>query len=103
MGVTGVRCLGDHRVGLGRQAGLGIGNRHQFVQMFVIAGKLPGVLFRVVHECDRLVDLRTRVVVGLEAAMIGGASVTHRIELGGVVSFTLCSTLCSMGGITGTL
>ncbi len=71
--------------------------------MFVIARKLPGVLFCVVRKCDRLVDLRTRVVVGLGAAMIGGASVTRRIELGGVVPFTLCSTLCSMGGIAGTL
>ncbi len=99
----GVWCLSDCRVGARRGAGLRTGNRCWFVLLFVTARTLPGILFCVVPKCVHLVNLRTHLVVGLGAAMIGGASVIHRIALEGVALCTLCSTICSMGEITGTL
>ena len=67
----------------------------------VMVGTLPGMLLHVNRTCDRRFVFKTRLLVGLGAAMIGGAFVMrHRDE--GVV--TICSvgivaTLCSSGAV----
>ncbi len=80
-----------------------IGTRRLIDLVFEIAGTLPGVLFLIVCECVHLVNLRMCIIVGLGAAMIGGASVMRCIAMGGVARSTLCSAHCSMGGSAGTL
>ena len=77
---------------------IGLGGRGD---LRVIAGTLPGVLLRVKRTCDRGVVFRIRLLVGLGAAMIGGAFVM-RCNIGTLCSGTLCSgTLCS-GRVGGT-
>ncbi len=62
---------------------------------FVMRGTDPGNLFLVLCMCVRLVKRSVHLVVGLGAAIIGGASVMHCIMGGGglVSAATLCSTL----------
>jgi hypothetical protein len=60
------------------------------------------------QECVCLVSLNVLFIVGLVAAIIGGASVICISGGGGgatsvAVFDTLCSTLCSGGGTYGTL
>ncbi len=66
--------------------------------IFLIIGTSPGMLFLVTHLCVCGVFLRARFDVGLQACMIGGASVMRGMMSMGDSSFTLCSsslTLCS--------
>ena len=70
-----------------------------------MACTLPGMLLRVNCTCNRRFVFNTRLLVGLGAAMIGGAFVMRRRDEGVV---TLCSvgvvtTLCSSGvvGVSG--
>jgi hypothetical protein len=67
----------------------------------VMVGMLPGMLLRVNRTCDRRFVFKMRLLVGLGAAMIGGAFVMRRRDEGVV---TLCSvgvvvTLCSSGAV----
>jgi len=66
----------------------------------VMAGTLPGVLLRVNRTCVRGVVLRRRLLVGLGAAIIGGASVIRR-NIGTLCSVCVIGTLCS-GRVSGT-
>jgi hypothetical protein len=56
---------------------VGMGNGHWMDRLQVMAGVLPGTLFCIVCKCVCLIALRIHFVVGLGAAIIGGASVTH--------------------------
>jgi hypothetical protein len=74
----------------------------------VIGGMLPGTLFLMTRVCDHFVKRNVLFVVGLGAAIIGGASVIRMMGGGGgatsvAMSDTLCSNLCSGGGTYGTL
>ncbi len=74
----------------------------------VILGTLLGTLFLVMQECVCLVSLNVLFIVGLGAAIIGGASIICIRGGGGgatstTVFDTLCSTHCSGGGTYGTL
>ena len=67
----------------------------------VMAGTLPGMLLRVNRTCDRRFVFKMRLLVGLGAAMIGGAFVMRQRDEGVV---TICSvgvvaTLCSSGAV----
>ena len=66
----------------------------------VMAGTLPGVLLRVNRTCVRGVVLRRRLLVGLGATIIGGASVMQR-NIGTLCSVGVIGTLCS-GRVLGT-
>ena len=89
---------GDLRDGAVGGGLIGLGRREA---LRVMAGTLPGMLLHVNRTCDRRFVFKTRLLVGLGAAMIGGAFVMrHRDE--GVV--TICSvgivaTLCSSGAV----
>jgi hypothetical protein len=64
----------------------------------VIAGTVPGVLFRVTPRCRRGVSFSTRFAVGFCDCIIGGGFVMHGMVRMGVFSITLCCcilTLCS--------
>ena len=54
---------------------IGLGRRGT---VLVMAGTLPGMLFRVNRMCDRFVVFNICFLVGLGAAMIAGASVICR-------------------------
>ncbi len=87
---------GDLRGGSVRGGLIGLGRREA---SRVMAGTLPGMLLRVNRTCDLRFVFKTRLLVGLGAAMIGGAFVMRRRDEGVV---TLCSvgvvtTLCSSG------
>ena len=60
----------------------------------VMAGTLPGVLLRVNCICVRGVVFRRCLLVGLGAAMIGGASVI-RLSSGTLFFVVVIGTLCS--------
>ena len=80
MGVCGsnsAHVQGDLQGATSNEAGLGAANGCQADGLQVMAGMLPGTLFCVVCKCVRLVALRVHSVVGLGAAIIGGASVMH--------------------------
>jgi hypothetical protein len=59
---------------------------------FAIGGTLSGILFLVCQECVRFVSFNTHLVVGLGAAMIGGASVMR--------ASTGCGSLCTISRST---
>ena len=71
----------------GGSTSIGLGRRGE---PRVMAGMVPGVLFLVNRTCDRGVVFRRRLLVGLGAAMIGGAFVI-RCNIGTLCSGTLCS------------
>ncbi len=89
----------------------------RFIAMFVMSRTLPGMLLRVRREYVCFVNCNSRLVVGLGADMMGGASVI-RASVGSCegmlfagspsLSITLClgtlclGTLCSWGGTYGT-
>jgi hypothetical protein len=58
-------------------AGIGFGKGRCVDGFCVMAGLLPEVLLRVCLECVNFVNLSTCWAVGLGAAIIGGASLTH--------------------------
>jgi hypothetical protein len=77
-GSNGSRVWGDCQGATSIGAGLALANVRQMDGLWVMLGMLPGTLFCVVRECDCLVVLRVCFVVGLGAAIIGGAtSVMH--------------------------
>ena len=80
---------GSTTIGLGRRG-----------ELRVMAGTLPGVLLRVNRTSDRGVAFRRRLLVGLGAAMIGGASVMRRNI--GTLCCTLCCTLSTGRGVLST-
>ena len=88
---------GDRRGAVvgGRSSGLG-----RRGALRVMAGTLPGVLLRVNRTCVRGVVLRRRLLVGLGATIIGGASVMQR-NIGTLCSVGVIGTLCS-GRVLGT-
>ncbi len=76
--------------------------------MLLIIGTPPGVLFLVTRLCICGVFLSARFDVGLQACMIGGASVMHGMVSMGVSSIpfccsslTLCSAICVALGLGG--
>jgi hypothetical protein len=92
--------------------GVGIGGSTTMGRWFAftIRGTLPGTLFLVQQECGHFVNFNACLVVGLGAAMIGGASVMRvstgcgslwMFSLSTSPPITLYSTLCSCGGIYG--
>jgi hypothetical protein len=105
------RVVTCHVQGDQRGVGAGVGRTSGMTHLGtvrVIGGTLLGTLFLVILECDRFVKRNVLFVVGLGAAIIGGASVIHMMGGGGgatsvAMSDTLCSTLCSGGGTYGTL
>ncbi len=52
---------------------------------------MPGVMLRVMHLCSLLVVFNTRVAVGFQVSMIGGAFVMQGTVRMGASSITLCS------------
>jgi hypothetical protein len=89
--------------GIGDNSWMGTGQR----EPLVICGTNHGMLFLVQCECYQGVSRRGRLVVGLDAAMMAGALVTHVSGVGmdGVGTFlpTLWVTLCSGAGVWATL
>ena len=75
---------GDLRGGSFGGGLIGLGQREA---SRVMAGTLPGMLLRVNHTCARRFVFKTRLLVGLGAAMIGGAFVMLHMDEG---IFTLC-------------
>jgi hypothetical protein len=107
MGRVVAFCVQGDKCGVGAGVG-GTSEMTHLITVQVIGGTLPGTLFLVTWECDRFVKRNVLFVVGLGAAIIGGASVIHMMGgCGGATSVamsdTLCSTLCSGRGTYGTL
>jgi hypothetical protein len=94
-----------------QHGGTAVGGRvtGQHCAVLVIGGMLPGMLLPVCCKCILFVNFRTHMAVGFGADMIGGASVICAIGISsrGTLCSTLCSnarvTLCSGGGVYGTL
>ncbi len=64
----------------------------------LIAGTMPGVLFRITCQCRRGVSFSARFAMGFHDCIIGGAFVMRGMVRMGVVSLTLCCcilTFCS--------
>ncbi len=64
----------------------------------LIAGTMPGVLFRITCQCRRGVSFSARFAMEFSDCIIGGAFVMHDMVRMGVSSITLCCcilTLCS--------
>jgi hypothetical protein len=121
---AGVKCVCGIRMGsVCRPAGGFLGDQHRaFIKgvgaittawtqclMFLIEGTHPGMLFCILRKCVCFINLRAPLVVGLGAAIIGGASVICGIVcvgcMVGVATLcstlfsTLCSILCFGGGM----
>jgi hypothetical protein len=107
VGIVVACCLRGEQRGVGTGVGSTTGARCLCTPQ-VIWGTLSGTLFLVTRECVCLVSLNVLFVVGLGAAIIGGASVICISGGGGgaisvAVFDPLCSTLCSDGITYGTL
>lgn len=74
--------------------GAGLGHTGAWCLM---AGTLSGMLLHVTRTCDLSVIFIIRLLVGLGAAMMGGAFVMRRREdgIGTLCSGRVCATLCS--------
>jgi hypothetical protein len=77
-GSDGSRVRGDCQGTTSIGAGVGLANVCRMDGLWVMVGRLPGMLFCVVCKCDCLIALRVCFVVVLGTAIIGGAtSVMH--------------------------
>ena len=61
-------------------AGVVVASMRRRFPILMIWGVLPGMLCRVIHECDLAVFFNCLGAVGFGAVIIGGASVIHVIR-----------------------
>ncbi len=69
--------------------------------LLMIGGVLPGMLFRVIRECVRVVFFNFLGAVGFGAVIIGGAFVILVTEWSTLCSSLASFTLCSLEGAGG--